>query len=106
MQLASAGLKHRSVSRGIPTGWYALMRPASLRRVPHNPKVAGSNPAPATKILEALLVLSWWGLRVSKSASLHFVQILSRTAAAFGDAGFDPVLATNVIRAEGVRLDP
>src|SRR5258708_32513206 len=25
------------------------MRSASLRRLPHNPKVAGSNPAPATK---------------------------------------------------------
>src|SRR5712672_1784776 len=60
-----------------------------VARRAHNPKVAGSNPAPATKILEALLVLSWWGLRVSKSASLHFVQILSRTAAAFRGAGFD-----------------
>src|SRR5438445_11006552 len=67
------------------------MRLASLHPVPHNPKVAGSNPAPATNFPEALPALSWWGLRVSSSASLHFVQILSRTAAAFGDAGFDPL---------------
>ena len=38
----------RSVIRGIPTGCYALMLAASLHPVPHNPKVAGSNPAPAT----------------------------------------------------------
>jgi Domain of Unknown Function (DUF1259) len=57
MQLATAALKRRPVSRGILRGWYALMRPASLRRLPHNPKVAGSNPAPATFPL-ALSVLT------------------------------------------------
>ncbi len=95
------------MSREILRGWYALMLPASLRRLPHNPKVAGSNPAPATNFLEALLALSWWGLRVSSSASLHFVQILSRNTAAFGDAGFDPlhrlaqvVLLDNVVALE------
>jgi hypothetical protein len=46
--------------------------------------------APATNFLEALLALSWWGLRVVTSASRHFVLILSRNAAAFGDASFDP----------------
>jgi len=39
------------------------MRLASLHPVPHNPKVAGSNPAPATKTL-ALQAFSLWSLCV------------------------------------------
>src|ERR1700730_5400651 len=48
MQLGSAALSACSMSQGIGPGWSRLMLPASLPRVPHNPKVAGSDPAPAT----------------------------------------------------------
>src|SRR5207253_5557043 len=82
IRLASPLLNDRPVSRGFPRACKSLIRLVSLHPLPHNPKVAGSNPAPATFPLDLSVLTGGASVLVHRVANPKGAMGIARR---FGD---------------------